>query len=134
MKRGLVNAVRNPVEMAMFIYSLGVFLFALFILSPWYVGSPGGSIWLALHERIAELITGVIFIVVSLPGTMIPFVKKPNREKFAKRSALWLFLCFLFLAILRVLIFGWLPATWIPLIILSLTSGGFRLFYEVRQE
>lgn len=129
----LVNAVRNPVEMVLFVYSFGLLLFALFLISPFYVANAGSSIWQIVPERAAEMVVGLLFFLVSLPGTIAPFQKKTKRVATTKKAALCMFSAFLFLAILRILIYGWLPATWLPLLMISLTSGGLRLYLEVRR-
>lgn len=129
----LIKSVHNPVEMTLFLYSLGLFLFALFLMSPFYVGSPGGSIWPVITGRPAEIGVGLLFLGASLPGLIAPFRPEPNRNRLESRAATMLFLSFLFLGILRILIFGWLPVTWLPLLIEALTCGGLRLFLQVRR-
>lgn len=129
----LLKAARSPVESISFIISTGLFLYACYLVSPVYEGGYG-TVMAASLQRGAEYGLGVFFILSSLPSIVGAFVKPLKRRRLLKSGTFGLFLSFFFLAFLRVAVFGWLPMTWIPLLLLSLTCGILRLYLEVSRE
>lgn len=117
----------------LFVYSLGLFCFSCYILGPWYV-QAGTPLSISLNQRIVEYVVGVIFILSSMPGMMAPVLDNEKRRKALKLSSVLLFLIFLFLAIIRILITGFIPLTWVPLLLIALTAGGLRLYLGVRKD
>lgn len=129
----ILRAVRNPVEGVIVIFSTGLFAYALYLLSPWYQANYSTAISAGLQGN-AETALAVFFAIATLPGLFAPFMRVERRERSLKLATFSVFLSFLFLFILRIVIFGWLPWSWLPLIMISLASGYLHLWLKVRKE
>lgn len=134
----LLNAARNPVESILFIFSMSLLLYALFVMSPFYSPDqglpPNGSVVAdSFPNRLSEFVLGGIFLLFSLPGVVALFLKDGARISCLKLSSFMLFLAYTFLAILRLVIYGPTPVTWLNLLAVSLACGVLRLYLEVRR-
>lgn len=129
----LLKAARSPVEGIIFILSAGLFFFACYLLSPWYVANYTTAISAGLKSGL-ETFAGLFYFVTAIPGLAAPFMRKTRRGRSLSVASFSLFVSFLFLFILRVVIFGWLPLTWLPLILISLVSGLLHLYLKVHRE
>jgi hypothetical protein len=128
----ILSAARNPVEGIIFIFSTGLFVYAIYLLSPWYAPNYPTAISAGLGGL--EAFAAIFFAVTALPGMVAPFMRKERRTRSLKIASIAVFLSFLFLMILRIVIFGWIPLTWLPLIMISLASGYLHVWLKVRQE
>lgn len=126
----LLKAARNPVESVVFIFSTGLFLFSCYMLTPLYAATY--VISSGFPTRLGELGLGLLFLLASVPGMTSMFYK--NQKKVLKLSTFNLFLSFLFLFVLRVLVQGWFPLTWIYPLMISLAHGALRLYLEVSKD
>lgn len=125
----LNKAVRSPVEGVIVIFSSGLLFYALYLVSPWYDASY--AIATDALQRNAEYAFGLFMIVTAVPGLISLFVKESQRRtRFLKTASTGVFLSFLFLAILRVALFGFTPFTWLPLIMISLASAFLHLWLK----
>lgn len=131
----MVKLFKNPVEGVVFIFSTGLFSYAMYVLSPLYQSSASsGSVVSAGLNSTAQIVLGVFFALTTLPGLLAPFMRSERRERSLGIATFTIFLSFLFLFILRVALFGWLPWTWMPLILISLASGYLHIWLKVRKE
>lgn len=130
----LLNAMRKPVEASMFVYSTGLLMLSLYIMSPWYHAAESSAAAAFDGQRIGEFVMASVFIICSLPGVIVPFVKEERRTHWLKHATFGIFLAFFFLFLLRVILYGWTPWLWIYPLMISLSSGIKRIFIEVRQE
>jgi uncharacterized membrane protein len=132
--RGLgfvLKLFRSPVEGVTFIFSAGLFGYALYVLSPLYVSNYPSAVSEGLNHG-GETALVIFFLLTTLPGLLAPFMRK--RERALKLATFSSFVSFLFLFILRVAIFGWLPVIWLPLIMISLASAYLHVYLKVRKE
>lgn len=129
----LLKAARSPVESISFVISTGLLFYALYLVSPAYEGGYG-TVMAESLQRGTEYGLGVFFILCSLPGILSVFIPPLKRQRMIKTGTFGLFLSFLFLTALRIAVFGWIPMSWIPLLLLSLTCGILRLYLEVRLD
>lgn len=127
----LLKVARSPVESIGFIISTGLFFYACYLLSPVYQSSYTVLAASGL-QRGAEFALGFFFLLSSLPGLVSVFIPPLKKQRTLKLGTFGLFLSFLFLFILRIVVFGFLPLTWLPLLMISLTCGILRLYLEVR--
>lgn len=126
-----LKALRSPVEGIVWIYSTGLFFYACFLASPFYATGTGSVVSAGL-PRMASYVLAGVFILASLPGMIAPFLA--NKTRALKFTTFGIFLAFMFLTILRVVIVGWIPVTWFPTLLVSLTSGYLHLWLKVRRE
>lgn len=118
----------------MFIFSSGLFGYALYFLSPLYQPTYGTIIPAAGLQHSVEMALGLLFALSALPGVVAPFIRKARRERSLKFATFGIFISFLFLTILRTVVFGWLPVTWLPLLLISLSSAYLHVWLKVRKE
>ncbi len=130
----LLHAMRKPVEASMFVYSTGLLMLSLYIISPFYESRVGSALSTFEGARLAEIGIAVVFALMALPGVISPFVHENTRTKLMKMATFNIFLAFFFLFLLRVVVYGWTPWIWIYPLMISLSSGIKRIFIEVRQE
>lgn len=119
----------HPVEAAIFVASLGLFIYAIASLWPLHTvtalaaGLPG----------IFKYLAAAYFSITAAPGLIAPFSKKvPNL--WLEKATFSLFLSYLFLTILRVGVYGWFPFTWFSLIVVSLMCGVFRIYLRSHRK
>lgn len=129
----IVEAMRNPVEGIIGIFSTGLFAYAVYLLSPWYEANYTATITAGLQNE-AELALAIFFILSALPGLVAPFIRPARRERSLKLATMGVFLSFLFLFILRIVLFGLIPWTWLPLLMISLVSAYLHIWLKVRKE
>jgi len=128
----LLKAARSPIEGVISIFSIGLFLYALYLISPWYHANY--NVATAALQRNAEYALGAFLILVTLPGIIAPFLKAKKRFKALEISSFGIFLGFLFLTALRIIFFGWIPVTWMPSVLISFASAYINLWLKVRRE
>lgn len=118
---------RKPIEVIMFIIAIGLLAYSLLVLSPFYVSDYGNAIAEGFASRGFEVGITLGFMASSIPGIIAPFNPKiPNI--FMEWGSMGMFLSFLFLTILRVMLYGFMPLTWIHLLTLSLVCGAVRIY------
>lgn len=116
---GLSWIAKNPVEAIIFVFSAGFFLYFLYFISPFYEAQYVTPLSLSLTQRSQEYIFGSLFLVSTTPGIVSPFLKN---NRYLKFSATMIMIQSMFLAVLRIMVIGWVPVTWMPLILISLAS------------
>lgn len=126
-----LKALRSPVEGVVWIYSTGLFLYACYVASPFYSTGTGSVVSTGL-PRIAAYVLALVFALAALPGLIAPLLS--DRTRALKLTTFGVFLAFMFLTILRIVIVGWIPVTWFPTLLVSLTSGYLHLWLKVRKE
>lgn len=119
----------HPVESVIFVISLALTIIALNIIAPWYVISAEAASTVAAEVpgRLPEIGLALFFLITSIPGLIAPF----NREVpnvWLEWGTMGLFMSFLFMAILRVVVYGWFPLTWVTILAISISSGLLRLY------
>lgn len=129
----VLTAARRPVEGIVFIFSAGLCFYACYLLSPWYNVDYPTAISAGLKNGL-EAFLAIFFLVTSLPGLAAPFMRSARRQRSLKIASFGVFVSFLFLFILRIAIFGWIPLTWLPLIMISLASGYLNIWLKVNRE
>lgn len=126
------NIANKPIEESLvFIFSLGFFLYFLYFISPLYEAHYVSSLALAIGQRSQEYIFGTFFLATTLPGLVAPFVKN---KKWLYRGSTLMFIDTAFLAIVRVLAFGLLPATWLPLVLISMACLIITIYVRANRE
>ena len=122
MIRFLRKASSNPLELIMFIFAAGMATYFLFFLSPFYSGSLAAAIAtplsVSLAPRALEVAFGVLFLLLALPGLLVPFGASTSWKRW---SSTLLFVDFFFLALLRIMVIGWLPVIWLPNALIALS-------------
>jgi len=118
----------------MFVYSTGLLMLTLYIMSPWYASGEGSSFDTFEGQRIGEYIVAGGLMLLAIPGIIVPFVDEKKRSQWLKRATMGIFLGFFFLFLLRVVVYGWTPWIWIYPLMISLSSGIKRIFIEVRTD
>lgn len=117
----------HPVEAVIAVFSLALMFYSLFILSPFYHADFGNAVAASLPARWQELLLGAFFLSTSIPGLIAPFNEKvPN--VFLEWGTMGMFMSFLFLFLLRVALYGFIPFTWLPLLAISVASGVLRIY------
>lgn len=129
----ILKAARRPVEGIIFIFSTGLFFYACYLLSPWYAANYPTAISAGLKNGV-ETALAMFFLVTSLPGLAAPFMREARRQRSLKTASFSVFVSFLFLFILRIVIFGWIPFAWLPLVMISLASGYLNIWLKVNRE
>jgi len=130
----LLWLARHPVETVIFIISLGLFVFSVYMLSPAYMGAFNSPVKAGLDGRTQEYITGIFFFVTSSFGLIAPFVKENLRLRLLKLGSFFMFVNFLFLTILRIITIGWTPWTWEQSLTIAAVCGVLRIFLEVKKD
>lgn len=117
----------HPVEAVIFVFSFVLFLYAGFVMTPWYHADFGNAVAASLNARWQEMVLASFFVGTSIPGLVAPFHKKiPN--VWLEWGTFGLCLSFLFLTLLRLLLYGFIPLTWLALIAISIASGVLRVY------
>lgn len=123
----------HPVEAVIAVFSLGLMVYALFVLSPFYHADLGNSIAASLPARWQEMLLGSFFLSTSIPGLIAPFNRKvPN--VFLEWGTMGMFMSFLFLTIVRIALYGWIPFTWLTLLVISVASGILRIYLRSHRQ
>lgn len=129
----MLRLFRNPIEGIVFIFSAGLFSYAVYALSPLYEASYPTAISAGLSNTIG-MVLAIFFALTTIPGLIAPFMRKERRERSLNIATFTIFVSFLFLFILRVSVFGWVPWSWMPLIVIALTSGYLHVWLKVRKD
>lgn len=130
----MIWIARRPVESIIFMMACALLGFGLYVLSPWYVVSDTASIQASIFGEIERYVIGIVFTLTAVPGLVGVFLKDPLSSALLKMSTFWMFLDFLFLAVLRLSTIGWAPPHWMPLLVLALVAGFNRVYLQVRKE
>jgi hypothetical protein len=130
----LLALARHPVETVIFIISLGLFAFAVYMLSPAYEGAFASPIKAGLEGRTQEYIAATVFLITSLFGLVAPIVTDGLSVRLFKYGSFFMFLDFLFLTFIRIIVVGWTPWTWEPTLMIAVIGGILRLFLEVKRD
>lgn len=123
--------VKNPVESAIFIFSLGFGLYFLYFISPFYVAQYASSLSLSIAQRSQEYIFGTFFLATTLPGVVSPFLNSP---KWLRWGATLICIDTAFLAVIRIMVYGLVPATWLPLALISLVMVVFSVYLGTKKN
>lgn len=124
-------------EILLFIFGAGLMVFSLYIVGPWFLSYVTGisPIAAGVSERSAQIIIGLFFMFSAAVNLSIPMFRKSKRRlMITKLAAALSFISFSFLVFLRILVFGWLPLTWIYPVILALACGVIRIYLELRAK
>lgn len=111
-----------PVPATLFVLALGLFLWGALVVSPWFDGAAVISAF--GHNRLAETLLGVIYMLIG--GTRIVGVAF-KCKRLMLGVPYGLMMGYLYLALLRINVVGWLPLTWLPLVICAVIAGICRL-------
>lgn len=109
------------------ILAVGLFLFGLYFIGPWYVGGPTTAIGAVFDNAISRLVLGIAYLV---PSSMVLWGTKKGYS-FRRWGTFGVALCYLFITILRLLTFGFVPAIWIFMLACSLVAGMVYLYVSV---
>lgn len=129
--RALAN---NPVESVIFIFSVGLLAFSIYLLAPQDLTDITSPLTDAFSVRNQELLIALIMFLSSIPGLIFPFFGGERRNKMLRLAAFCIFFVFLFLGVLRIMTFGWTPLTWIYNFMIAFSGGSLRLFLEAKKE
>lgn len=117
---------RNPVEAVIFIVSLGLFIYSIIAMTPFYTAANGNVLEAGLPWWGGWISSGY-FALASIPGLIAPFNKRvPN--VWLEWGTFSMFLSYLFLTIMRVVLYGWFPLTWFSLLVVSFACGALRIY------
>ncbi len=116
------NAAEKPIEAIQVIVAITVFILALWVASPIYVPTSSSSaVAIAFSNNILQkALIGLVIGLPPLPIILSLFFKRFNTVSWYIRSTQGMFICLLFLTLLRVLVVGWLPLTWVSTLGLAL--------------
>lgn len=118
---------QHPVEAVIFVFSICLMFYSLFVMSPFYHADIGNAVATSFPMRWHEVGIASFFALSSVPGLIAPFNKKvPNI--WLEWGTLGMFLSFLFLTILRVALYGWIPFTWLAFVAISASSLILRIY------
>lgn len=124
-------------EILLFLFGVGLMVFALYIVGPWFLSYVGtvSPISVGVAQRSAQIVIGLFFLFSSGVNVSIPIFRKTSKRlTVTKLAAILSFISFSFLAFLRILVFGWLPLTWIYPVMLALACGVIRVYLELRAK
>lgn len=118
----------HPVEAVIFVISIALTILAVNILGPWYIQvADASTIAQGIPGRLPEQLLGSFFLLTSVPGMIAPFNKKiPN--VWLEWGTMGLFMSFLFMGILRVVVYGWVPFTWVTILAVAIVCGLLRIY------
>lgn len=112
-----------PVPAIMFVLALNLFVWGAYTASPWNV--PSVPVAEAFdHRGIYEFILGLIYMVIGgirATGYLL------HSKKLLLAAPFAMMMGYLFLAILRIVVLGWFPVSWMPLVVCAVISGICRL-------
>lgn len=118
----------HPVEAVIFVISVALAVLALNILGPWYVHvGDASTIAQGVPGRLPEMLLAGFFLITSVPGMIAPFNKKvPN--VWLEWGTMGLFMSFLFMTILRLIVYGAFPFTWVTTLAVATVCGLLRIY------
>lgn len=123
----------KPLAIIELVLAIGILGFGLYLLTPLFEANTSSTIGLTLSTDLSRTILAFLFTAPSF-FTLWGFCCNKNKRSLTCRSvgALGIFNAYLFVAILRIVTGGWIPAGWIFLFALSLIAGviHLRLQYE----
>lgn len=111
-----------PIPATLFVLGLGLFIWGAYVVTPWYV--PAAPVSLAFDTRWTEVALGLLYM--GLGGIRVAGSLTKNKTLMLM-APYGLMMGYLFLAILRIAVVGWIPFTWLPLVVCALISGICRL-------
>lgn len=118
---------QHPVEAVIFVISLCLMIYSVFVFTPWYHADMGNSIATGFPVRWHELVIAGFFFGSTVPGLIAPFNKKvPN--VFLEWGTFGMSLSFLMLTILRVTLYGWIPFTWLAFVAIGVSCAILRIY------
>ena len=130
MKRVLKHLAAIPVPAIMFVLALGLFLWGAYVVSPWYIGTAPVN-YTFDHQRTYEIVLGAVYMV--LGGARLYGVAF-KRAWLAEIGPTLVMMGYLFLALLRIVVVGWTPVSWLPLLLLAIVAAICRLALSVGRE
>lgn len=121
---------RDPVYTIGVILAVGLLIFALYFIGPWYVGGPATSIGAVFDSGLSRFVLGVLYLIPSV-AVLVGTTKGLKWRMFGTFGVA---LAFLFITILRLLTFGFTPVIWIFMLICALISAMVYLYVSVNGE
>lgn len=139
MKQKILKGFRliqsSPLEMIELILTATIALFGLYLMSPFYLATPGALFSVVIDNQIYRTIVGVFLVVPVFPiifwqlkEGIIDYNRKQKQRKFL---LLYVGVCYLYLTILRLIAIGPQPVYWMYTLSLFLiaTILYLRLIY-----
>lgn len=111
-----------PVPATLFVLALGLFLMGAYIASPWNV--PSTPVARTFHQEIAEVLFGCLYMLLGAMGWLGSLI---NSRRLTIISPYALMMGYTFLGLLRIIVAGWFPVTWLLLFMLAIIAGICRL-------
>jgi hypothetical protein len=124
------GARRDPVYTIGVILAVGLIMFAIYFIGPWYVGGPTTAIGLVFDNPITRAVLGVIYLVPSIAV----LVGAKGGRKYRRFGTFGMSLCFLFITMLRLVTIGFVPAIWIFVLVCTLISSLVYLYVSINEE
>lgn len=111
-----------------------MFLFGLYVVSPFYVVANTAAIAQAFGSSHAQraLVGLVLYVIPSLPVIASLFSRKFKTPTWYARGCFGMFIGLLFLSILRIITIGVFPLQWVFSLTLGLVLGVCYLYWRAK--
>lgn len=120
MKQKILNGFRliqsNPLELIELILAITIAFFGFYLMSSFYVTTPGTLFSVVIDNQIYRTIVGVFFVVPLFPVVYWQLkegiIDYSRKQKQRKSLLLYVGVCYLYLTILRLIAIGPHPVYW----------------------
>lgn len=125
----------NPVEAIMVMIAVTLFLFGLYVFSPFYVVQNNAAIAQAFGANIGQraLIGLGFYVLPTLPVIASIFSPRFRTCTWYARGCFGMFIGLCFLSALRIIVIGITPLQWVFSLALGLTLGICYLYWRAKE-
>lgn len=110
----------DPVYTIAVILAIGLLIFGIYVIGPWYVVLPTTAVGATFDTAISRVLLGIVYIT---PAILTVVGAKRPRKWQAKYGTFGVALAYTFIAILRVITQGFIPLIWLFPLICGLVTG-----------
>lgn len=122
---------KDPVYAIGVILAVGLVIFALYFVGPWYPGGPTAAIGSAFDTQLARGVVGVAYLIPSV-GFLVGFTR---HHDFLQRWGMFgTALGYAFVALLRFITIGPFPFVWLFMVLCALVAGVVYLYISFNKR
>lgn len=127
------RATNQPIRTIQTIIAITLAILAIYVALPWFIPSTGSAAAAAFADNwIQQSVVGTLMLLPTLPILAGLFWERYNTIEWYVRSTLWIFVCWLFLMLLRLFTIGVFPLVWVPSLGLALIVGVCHLYWKAK--
>jgi len=128
--RTIKAARKDPIYLIAVIIAVGLLIFGIYVIGPWYVGGGATAVGSVFDTEISRFILGLGYIT---PPVMT-FIGAKKRGRWATMGIFGSSAACIFIAVLRIVTIGWIPFVWLFPLVMGLVAGVCYLVVSLGDE